>query len=440
MRFVYTVIFMLTALFVTFLHAQEYSTLTVNFSDMTPHIGQTFKLRVVDKYDFRETGRKDTIASQSFQLELKAIEVGHSYFIDFYADLNGNGKYDVPPADHAWRLSLNNVTGNSTINFTHNLNFTDVEFPYLLTIAFTGMSPHLNEQIYIRLENSESLQEMDRIQMTVPSVDFSANIPGIKIGSSYTVEMYADHNRNSKYDSPPVDHAWRFQVDNVQDDTTVTFAHNINFTDVSFPGLLTLDFKAMTPHLGEQMSMRIIESGTSAELIRKTITVPLPDFSVHFPVLEAGKSYKMQMYADHNSNGQYDPPPVDHAWEVPVENVPCDTTVTFTHNVNFTDIMWTDLTGIEGNPETAGSYKLMQNFPNPFNPATNINYTVARNELINLSVFNLLGQKVAVLVNKYQSPGDYSVRFDGKNLISGIYFYRLRAGNFTTSRKMVLLR
>jgi Secretion system C-terminal sorting domain len=86
------------------------------------------------------------------------------------------------------------------------------------------------------------------------------------------------------------------------------------------------------------------------------------------------------------------------------------------------------------------AYELRQNYPNPFNPTTQIKYNVAAKGQVTLKVFNLLGQQVATLVNEVQNPGEYSVRFDAKGLGSGVYFYRINAGNFVNTKKMLLLR
>lgn len=90
--------------------------------------------------------------------------------------------------------------------------------------------------------------------------------------------------------------------------------------------------------------------------------------------------------------------------------------------------------------ETPATYMLAQNYPNPFNPATTIRFSIARQSSVGLEVFNTLGQRVATLVNEERPPGTYSERFDGTRLASGVYLYRLKAGNFTTVQKMVLLR
>jgi len=95
------------------------------------------------------------------------------------------------------------------------------------------------------------------------------------------------------------------------------------------------------------------------------------------------------------------------------------------------------------------SFSLAQNYPNPFNPMTTISYTlrpVAGQVLTtNLTVFNMLGQRVVTLVDKAQLPGTYTVNWDGKNeaaqpIASGVYFYRLTRGDDFQTRKMILLK
>ncbi len=88
----------------------------------------------------------------------------------------------------------------------------------------------------------------------------------------------------------------------------------------------------------------------------------------------------------------------------------------------------------------ATSYELSQNYPNPFNPATQISYSILEDGMVNLEVFNMLGEKVATLVNSYQESGKYFVDFDASNLSSGTYIYKLTSGDFTAVQKMMLLK
>lgn len=86
------------------------------------------------------------------------------------------------------------------------------------------------------------------------------------------------------------------------------------------------------------------------------------------------------------------------------------------------------------------AFTLSQNYPNPFNPVTMINYTITGSELVSLKVFDILGNEIAVLVNQRQSPGSYRVSFEGGSVPSGIYFYKIKAGNFTDTKRMMLIK
>jgi hypothetical protein len=83
---------------------------------------------------------------------------------------------------------------------------------------------------------------------------------------------------------------------------------------------------------------------------------------------------------------------------------------------------------------------LDQNYPNPFNPSTTIKFELPRASLVSLKVYDILGREVSVLVNDRKEPGAYEVRFDGSNLASGVYFYRLSAGTYVETRKLLLVR
>ncbi len=85
-------------------------------------------------------------------------------------------------------------------------------------------------------------------------------------------------------------------------------------------------------------------------------------------------------------------------------------------------------------------YSLDNNYPNPFNPTTTINYSLASSGKVNISVYNILGQEVATLVNKYQHAGEHRVVWTGQSLSSGVYIYRLRSNDFVQTKKMMLMK
>ena len=86
------------------------------------------------------------------------------------------------------------------------------------------------------------------------------------------------------------------------------------------------------------------------------------------------------------------------------------------------------------------TFKLEQNFPNPFNPSTQIRYKIAENDFVSLKVYDLLGNEVATLINEVQSAGSYQVNFDATRLSSGIYFYSIKTSRFNFTRKMQLIK
>ena len=81
------------------------------------------------------------------------------------------------------------------------------------------------------------------------------------------------------------------------------------------------------------------------------------------------------------------------------------------------------------------------NYPNPFNPNTEIRFSLPKDEYVTIEVYNLLGEKVVTLINRvHKKAGSYSVTFNGSNLASGVYFYRIEASNFKSTKKMVLMK
>ena len=97
-------------------------------------------------------------------------------------------------------------------------------------------------------------------------------------------------------------------------------------------------------------------------------------------------------------------------------------------------------TAIDVSRETPQSFTLSQNYPNPFNPTTSIRYTVSSITNVRLAVYDILGREVAILVDEEKTAGSCTVKFNGSNLPSGVYFYRLEANGFVQTKKMNLLK
>ena len=102
--------------------------------------------------------------------------------------------------------------------------------------------------------------------------------------------------------------------------------------------------------------------------------------------------------------------------------------------------VWDTPTNIEDEDIFVNPFSLSQNYPNPFNPSTKIKYSVPQSSIVLLKVFDVLGDEIATLVDEEKPAGTYEVEFDGNGLTSGLYFYRLQAGSFVATKKMLLMK
>jgi Secretion system C-terminal sorting domain len=113
---------------------------------------------------------------------------------------------------------------------------------------------------------------------------------------------------------------------------------------------------------------------------------------------------------------------------------------------NLTDTVGFDFTASTvpitsvGNADSPIKYSLQQNYPNPFNPSTRIEFSLGKEEHVNLKVYDILGNLVTTLVDENRPAGDYKISLNASNLPSGVYIYRLQTKNYTQSRKMLLLK
>jgi hypothetical protein len=210
-------------------------------------------------------------------------------------------------------------------------------------------------------------------------------------------------------------------------DTTIVSAYH-EFSVVNSGNNLTQDFtlfKANSTISGrvtvESNSpagpVQVYGSSTDSANVQTTT-----DANGYFTLHVSDQIYNYTIFLGNTPVGYVFPNPVAH---------PGDTNVNI--NLTLTDVKLVD----SGIPKT---FALSQNYPNPFNPSTKIQYEIPKASFVHLTVYNVIGQQVAELVNHEQSPGKYSVTFDGANVTSGIYFYRIEAGSFVQTNKMILLK
>jgi len=134
--------------------------------------------------------------------------------------------------------------------------------------------------------------------------------------------------------------------------------------------------------------------------------------------------------ADHESAIAWSPNNTDLAWQSPTQ-----WTYTFIGDQY-------GYVGIDDEVEenVATTFSLDQNYPNPFNPTTTINYTLGKAEMVKISVYNMLGQKVTSLVSKQQRAGSHQIQWNAGDVATGVYFYKIQAGDFSQTRKMLLMK
>ncbi len=422
--------------------------LNLHFTDMTPHVGQQLHIRVWHMATLKEIARTiiDPVESVDFNVSfMRILRPGESYWIDFFADFNGNRQYDPPPTDHAWRIAIHNVQKDTSIEFSHHAPFADIRWPYLLTVQFSGMSPHVGQRFQMRLIDDATNREVGRVGTTIMAENFSLSIPGLEFNKTYTISFFADFNNNGLYDAPPTDHAWQLSLNNVQGDTTLVFNHNTNFQNIDWKYAATLQLKDMTPHVGQLFEARLVNSNGS-EVNRILLdSIGVADFEITLGGLTLSNDYQLDFYADFNGNRRYNPPPTDHAWRITFAAHQGDTTISFTHNTNFTDIQYPSTTIRYKAQQPVEKFVLHPNYPNPFNPSTRITIAIPRRTFAQLVVYDVTGKPIATLIESILEAGTYEVTWTGqddtgKPVSGGIYFYQLKTPSFVQTRKMLLLR
>jgi len=98
------------------------------------------------------------------------------------------------------------------------------------------------------------------------------------------------------------------------------------------------------------------------------------------------------------------------------------------------------LVSVDENENIPAEFSLEQNYPNPFNPTTTIKFSLPENEFVTLKVFDVMGNEITVLVNEEKTAGSHSIKFNAVDIASGIYFYQLKAGKHSDTKKLVILK
>lgn len=160
-------------------------------------------------------------------------------------------------------------------------------------------------------------------------------------------------------------------------------------------------------------------------------------FSDNFPIAPADYLPPWGFIRPIQAFNQFGGTQLNGTWTIKVvDNAGGDVGVLRGWGVRFNNVV-----GVEPvNNNIPKSYALYQNYPNPFNPVTNIKFDIPKDEFVNITLFDLLGREVMNLTDGFKKAGSYEVKLDASNLSSGTYFYRINAGSFTDTKKMVLVK
>jgi hypothetical protein len=322
-----------------------------------------------------------------------------------------------------------NTNGDASLNFVHSTDFTNIPWKGLLKMQFSGMTPHLGQEVKVRLIDNATGKEAGRAVRNADLAAFSLGIPYLEDGKTYQIDFYADMNENGIYDAPPADHAWRLASGTISGDKALPFIHNTTFTDIGWSYLITLHATEMTPHLGQMFEMRITNTQTFYESGRVNIAELLvPEIFVELPGHDLGETYNIDFYADMNENGGYDPPPADHAWRIVLAGLLNDSVVDFVHHTNFTDIDWTV------NVPVVSLRDDLKIFPNPFTDKLWLNANPSYSGMSEILVFDAEGKIVLQQRPAQQAEADLNT----SSLKPGVYFMKIyfMDGNATT-RKLI---
>ncbi len=409
-RFKYILIFSLlisSATMCSFLFAQDVSKpkLTLQFRGMNSYIGQRFEVRVLDKATGGEVGRQgvQAIDNADFDLELFTTIIGESYQIDFYADQNNNGTYDPPPTDSAWRLELDQAQGNDTLTFTSNTNFTDTGFPPLVdfkqySAIWSGKRQNLTFDFNGQIKVNFNLDaENGTVDGVVEALDVFRTFADLKLPFGGSFSVVADSGEVTPVDS--------------------------SNNGVASLGTIYSDYSVQVnllqnPDWSGTLNCRNgrLFGDLTVEVMGTSVTVSIN-----------GTLGRTQVILEY-SESLFGAEGVILAREDTVLNI----------------------TSVR-NPDPVlipTKLSISQNFPNPFNPFTTITFEIPQsyaNSNVNLSIYNLRGQKIRLLVTANMAAGIYAIQWDGKNdhgqnVASGLYLCRLAAGNFAETNKMLLLK
>lgn len=321
----------------------------------------------------------------------------------------------------------------------------DLDFTTIIPIELSSPGEFSDKQTYTKISDISASPQSLGIETEIYTYSFAE-----EIDANYIIMRYIFNNTTStNIDSFYAGQYWDFDMDGDDfADDRVDYDSNNNFGYI-----FDNDGTPVNTYVG----LALLSSGNISFFAMNDKGKPNPTISwdgfsdtEKWIALTSGLSYTTSPANDISAFIGSGPHfiPANSNLEIYLAVAAGDNLTDLTQTINRAKIQYLNLpTNVKENHTLPLKFSLNQNYPNPFNPTTTINYSIPQNldeniglQKVHLNIYDLLGRKVKSLVNEYQNPGKYSIKFDANNLTSGVYYYQLRVDNFVSTKKMVLVK
>jgi hypothetical protein len=294
--------------------------------------------------------------------------------------------------------------------------------------------------------------EINSTAVDPATTPYAGDFPGANLGTRTTFPIQGDTTEFYSYYSLNGTFDFHGTVGKTEISVDTTWVITTTYTPPEVSATLPFTFNSIVDYSGAQTIVTEIND-TVVNTLNITI-VTHREVDAYGPMtMPGGDTYDaLRVRVDEITIDNFFPPPFNYDRHISYDfitkvgafvNVPSDTTKPNVGVIaNTASIAWAGpfVADVKIGETISGDYELSQNYPNPFNPKTTIKYQLPEMSFVTIKVFDVLGSEIATLVNEEKPAGNYETEFDATVLPSGIYFYRLQAGTFVETKKMILMK